>query len=160
MENKELKPATCSYTKPHEFSEYSLSCCFNIHLIPSHLLVGLPSALFPSDLSTKTLHALLFYLMHSTCPSHLFLLDFVILMIFDEAYKSRSSSSCSLFQPDIISASQVSIIFGNSFSNNFAIYFLIATDQFSHPCKKKTKLQFVYFDFHVSKNNFLSVPNI
>lgn len=37
--------------------------------LPSRLRPGLPNGLFPSGLTTKTLHALLTSLMRSTCPT-------------------------------------------------------------------------------------------
>jgi hypothetical protein len=36
--------------------------------------------------------------MSATCPAHLILLDLITQIIFVEAYKSRSSSSCSVLR--------------------------------------------------------------
>jgi hypothetical protein len=53
----------------------------------SNLLLGLQSALFPSDFPTKILHAFLISPMRATCSTHFMLLYFVTVITFDEAYK-------------------------------------------------------------------------
>ena len=56
-----------------------------IHLIfSSHLGLGLPSGLFPSDFPTKTPYTLLLSLIRATCPAHLILLDFIARTILGE----------------------------------------------------------------------------
>jgi hypothetical protein len=50
-------------------------------LIPScHLQLGLPSGLFPSGFSTKTLYTFLSSPMRATCPAHLIRLDLICLI--------------------------------------------------------------------------------
>ena len=55
----------------------------------SHLWPGLTSGLFPSCFPTKTLYEFLFSSMHTTCPTHLILLDVIPRTLFGVGYKSR-----------------------------------------------------------------------
>jgi hypothetical protein len=55
--------------------------------LSTHIFLGLPSGLFPYSLLV-----ILFCPVHATCPAHLILLDFIILIILGEEYKSQSSS--------------------------------------------------------------------
>jgi hypothetical protein len=67
-----------------------------IHTIPSylsnlilstHLRQGLPSGLLPSGFSTNILYAIVFSPIRATWPTHLILLDFIVLIIIGEEYK-------------------------------------------------------------------------
>jgi len=77
------------------------ACCLKIPL-SSHPLTGLPSGLFSSDVSTKTLYTFLFSSMHASYPSLLFLLNLFTHKIFGEQHQSWSSSLCSFLCPPII----------------------------------------------------------
>jgi hypothetical protein len=83
-------------------------CCQQIFLISilllfSHLHLGLPSGLFRSRFSTNSFYTILFLLSRSVSqfPIHLFLLDFIILVIFGRYCTSTkliyTSLSCNLF---------------------------------------------------------------
>jgi hypothetical protein len=66
------------HTTPSYFSDLLLSY---------HLRLGLSNVLFPSGFPIKIPYAVLLSLMLATCPSYLILLDFTILIIFEEEYK-------------------------------------------------------------------------
>jgi hypothetical protein len=56
-------------------------------MLSIHLHLGLPSGLFPSGFPTNNLYTLVFCPIHATCPEHLIILEFIILIILDEKYK-------------------------------------------------------------------------
>ena len=74
-----------------------------ILILSSHLLLGLPSGLFPSVFSIKILYTPLFSHIRAMCPTGLILLDLITRIIFCKEYKSGSSSLCSLFHSPVIS---------------------------------------------------------
>ena len=60
------------------------------------LRLGLPSGLFPSGFSTKTLYTSLSSPIRATCPALLIFLYFITRTILGEEYRAFSSSLCSL----------------------------------------------------------------
>ena len=83
-------PATCPYPEPALSSPYHplhLTFWISILILSSHLRLGLPSSLFPSDFLTETLYMILISPIPHTCPAHLNFIDFITRTILGEAYR-------------------------------------------------------------------------
>ena len=76
----------------------------SILILSSHLCLGLPSGLFPSGFPNKTPYKPLLSPICATCPTHLILLDLITQIIFDEEYRSLSSSLCSFLHCRVTSS--------------------------------------------------------
>ena len=64
----------------------------SILILHSHIILGLPSCIFPPGFHTKTLYAPLLSPIRATCPTHLVILDFITRVILGDQYSSLSSS--------------------------------------------------------------------
>ena len=96
-------------------------CKINFNIIhpstPSH-----PSGLFPSGFSSKTPYSPLLSPIHAACPSHPILIYLITQIIFGEAYRSWSSSLCSLFHSSVTpSLLGPNILLKTLFSNTLSL---------------------------------------
>ena len=118
----------------------------SILILSSHLRLGLPSGLYPSGLTSKTLFTPLHSPIRATCPAHLILLHFISRTVLGEQYRSFSSSLCSfLHSPFTSSLVGPNIYLSTQFSNTLSLCFsLNVSDQVSHPYKTTGKIMFLY----------------
>lgn len=114
----------------HTLTPY-LVLSFQLHL-------GLPSVLFPSGSLNKVLNKFLTSPVDATCPTHLVILDFVLIM-FCEHHKLWSSSLCNFSNFPSLLSSQVQVFSSSPCPQTSSIYVLpLLSDAM---CHNHTKLQ-------------------
>ena len=111
-------------------------------ILSSHLLLGLPSGLFPSGFPTKILYTPLLSPMLAIFNAHL-ILDFITRTILGEEYTSLSSSLSSfLHSPCYLVPIRPNILLSTLISNTLS---LNVNDQVSHPHKTTCKIIFLQY---------------
>jgi hypothetical protein len=99
-----------------------------ILILSTHLLLGLPSGLFPSGFPIGILYAFLFFPLRVTFPVYFIVLDLIILIILGEKYKLWSPSSCISHKfpvTHLIRTTYYNYWFSKSFWSFMAIFCLI-----------------------------------
>ena len=93
-------PATSPYPEPDQNPVHAprYKSWRSILILSSHLCLGLPSCLFSSGFPTLNLYTPLLSPIRAKWPAHLILLHLITRIVFDEQYRSLSSSLCS-FSP-------------------------------------------------------------
>jgi len=101
-------PTICPYSQPDQSSLCPHPTSWrSILMFWSHLHLDLPSGLFPSGLTTKTLHAPLLSPTRTTWLADLILPDLITRIIFGEKYRVLSPSLCGLLHCPLVTSSLV-----------------------------------------------------
>jgi hypothetical protein len=94
----------------------------------------------PSGLPTKILYAPLLSCIHTTCPTHLMILDLITRTIFGEECGSLSCSLCSLLHFLVtLSLLGPNIFLSTKFSNSFSLFH----DVYANKCTTLKRQMFI-----------------
>jgi hypothetical protein len=109
-------PATCPHPQPDQSNQCPYPTSWrSVVMLFSHLRLCLPSGRLHSSFPTKRLCA--------TCPAHPILLYLITRIIFDEEYRSWSSSLCSfLHSPVKLSLFGWSVFLSTLFFNSLTLW--------------------------------------
>ena len=133
-----------SWASPNQSTYPHPTSWRSILILSTHLRLGLPIGLLPSDFPTKTLHTPLSSPMCATSPAHLIPLNFITRTILGE-YRSFNSLLCNLLYSPVISFILGPNILNTLFSDTLS--FLSSrnvSDQVSHPYKTTGKIIVLY----------------
>ena len=123
----------------------------SILILSTHLRLGLPSGLLPSDYPTKILYTSLYSPIRATCPAHLILLDFITHTILGEEYRSLSSSLCNLLHSPVTSSLLgPNILLNTMFSDNLSFLsslsrVIITLYYFTRYCAKFSRCRITFY---------------
>jgi hypothetical protein len=124
----------------------------SILILYTHLHLGLRNGLFP----TNNLYTFLFSI-HATCPTHLILLNLIILIIHFEEYKLRCSLLCSFLHSTVTSSLfSPNILLSTLFSNTFSLVLPICQRPSFTPIQNhRQNYGLVYSNFNVFRKSRL-----
>ena len=122
-------PVTCPYPEPDQSSPCppQLTSWRSILILFSHLCLGIPSCHFPSGFPHQNPVETSLSPIRVKCPANL-ILDLITRIIFDEEYRSLSSSLRIFLHSSVISPLLgPNILISTPFSNNLSllVYFIL-----------------------------------